>query len=98
LARSGVRRFNTEIRAQAIKKIADLGWKTGAHPRHQRHVSGRRDEAGRLENSRDVISVNYGRIRSSDLKDDAGMKKYFAFMARYFPQGERNPAPIPMAT
>jgi len=26
--------------AQAIKKIADLGWKPVSHPRHQRHIGG----------------------------------------------------------
>ena len=53
-----------------------------------------------LEASKGVISVNYGKDPLDPTwKDDAGMKKYFEFMAKYYPgrrQGSR--ASTPTAT
>ena len=40
------RRRRPKQAAQAIKKIHELGVEAGAHPRHQRHLGRRRDEAG----------------------------------------------------
>src|SRR5467141_4061040 len=77
--------------AQAIKKIADLGWK----PVHILDINatsvGAVMKPAGLENSKDVISVNYGKDPLDPTwKDDAGMKKYFAFMAKYFPEGDKD--------
>src|SRR6202163_4799978 len=77
--------------AQAIKKIADLGWK----PVHILDINatsvGAVMKPASLENSKDVISVNYGKDPLDPTwKDDAGMKKYFAFMAKYFPEGDKD--------
>jgi ABC-type branched-subunit amino acid transport system substrate-binding protein len=77
--------------AQAIKKIADLGWK----PVHILDINatsvGAVMKPAGLENSKDVISVNYGKDPLDPTwKDDAGMKKYFEFMAKYYPEGDKD--------
>jgi ABC-type branched-subunit amino acid transport system substrate-binding protein len=77
--------------AQAIKKIADLGWK----PVHILDINatsvGAVMKPAGLDNSKDVISVNYGKDPLDPTwKDDAGMKKYFDFMAKYFSEGDKD--------
>jgi hypothetical protein len=43
-----------------------------------------------MENSKGVISVNYGKDPGDPTwTNDAGMKKYLAFMAKYYPDGDR---------
>lgn len=76
--------------AQAIKKLADLGWKPvhildiNASP-----VSATLKPAG-LDISKDIISTNYGKDPSDpQWKDDPGIKAYFAFMDKYFPDGDK---------
>ena len=62
----------------------------GAHPRHQRHPVGAVMKPAGLEASKGVISVNYGKDPLDPTwKDDAGMKKYFDFMAKYYPEGDK---------
>ncbi|MBV9066002.1 MAG: ABC transporter substrate-binding protein [Methylobacteriaceae bacterium] len=77
--------------AQAIKKAAEMGWKPvhildiNASPVSQTLVP-----AG-LENAKDIISVNYGKDPlDPQWADDAGMKKYKAFMAKYAPGEDAN--------
>ncbi|HZE55179.1 MAG TPA: ABC transporter substrate-binding protein [Bradyrhizobium sp.] len=77
--------------AQAIKKNAELGWK----PVHILDINatsvGAVMQPAGLEASKDVISVNYGKDPLDPTwKDDPGMKKYFEFMAKYFPEGDKN--------
>jgi len=44
-----------------------------------------------LEASKGVISVNYGKDPLDPTwKDDPGMKKYFEFMAKYYPDGDKD--------
>ena len=44
-----------------------------------------------MENSKGVISVNYGKDQLDPMwKDDAGMKKYLAFMGKYYPEGDKD--------
>jgi len=44
-----------------------------------------------LAASKGVISVNYGKDPLDPTwKDDAGMKRYFDFMAKYYPEGDKN--------
>src|SRR6478752_4822 len=76
--------------AQAIKKIAELGW----HPVHILDINatsvGAVMKPAGLEASKGVISVNYGKDPSDPTwKDDAGMKKYLDFMAKYYPEGDK---------
>src|SRR3984957_9850215 len=77
--------------AQAIKKIAELGW----HPIHIVDINatsvGAVLKPAGLEASKDLISTNYGKDPSDpQWKDDAGMKRYLAFMAKYYPDGDKN--------
>ncbi|OIQ69132.1 leucine-, isoleucine-, valine-, threonine-, and alanine-binding protein precursor [mine drainage metagenome] len=77
--------------AQAIKKNAELGW----NPVHILDINatpvGAVMQPAGLEASKGVISVNYGKDPLDPTwKDDPGMKKYFDFMAKYFPEGDRN--------
>src|SRR5580693_5815596 len=77
--------------AQAIKKNAELGWK----PVHILDINatsvGAVMQPAGLEASKDVISVNYGKDPLDPTwKDDPGMKKYFDFMAKYYPEGDKN--------
>jgi branched-chain amino acid transport system substrate-binding protein len=77
--------------AQAIKKNFELGWK----PVHILDINatsvGATMQPAGLEASKGVISVNYGKDPSDPTwKDDAGMKKYSDFMAKYYPDGDKN--------
>jgi branched-chain amino acid transport system substrate-binding protein len=76
--------------AQAIRKAADLGWKP-VHILDINAVSvGAVLHPAGLENAKGVISVNYGKDPGDPAwKDDAGMKKYLAFMDKYYPEGDR---------
>src|SRR5271167_4689772 len=77
--------------AQTIKKTAELGWK----PVHILDINatsvGAVMQPAGLEASKGVISVNYGKDPLDPTwKDDRGMKKYFEFMAKYYPEGDKN--------
>ncbi|WP_426529959.1 ABC transporter substrate-binding protein [Bradyrhizobium sp. McL0615] len=77
--------------AQAIKKIAELGWK----PVHILDINatsvGAVMKPAGLEASKGVISVNYGKDPlDPSWKDDPGMKRYFEFMAKYYPDGDKD--------
>ena len=77
--------------AQAIKKNFELGW----HPVHIVDINatsvGAVMQPAGLEASKGVISVNYGKDPLDPTwKDDPGMKKYFEFMAKYYPDGDKN--------
>jgi branched-chain amino acid transport system substrate-binding protein len=76
--------------AQAIRKVADLNWKPvhildiNASP-----VSATLKPAG-LEISKDIISTNYGKDPGDpQWKDDPGLKAYFEFMDKYYPEGDK---------
>jgi branched-chain amino acid transport system substrate-binding protein len=77
--------------AQAIKKIAEMGW----HPVHIVDINatslGAVLQPAGLEASKGLISTNYGKDPLDPTwKDDAGLKKYFDFMAKYYPEGDKN--------
>jgi branched-chain amino acid transport system substrate-binding protein len=77
--------------AQAIKKNAEIGWA----PVHILDINatsvGAVMQPAGLEASKGVISVNYGKDPSDPTwKDDAGLKKYLDFMAKYYPDGDKN--------
>jgi branched-chain amino acid transport system substrate-binding protein len=77
--------------AQAIKKIGELNW----HPVqivdiNATSVGAVMKPAG-LDAAKGVISVNYGKDPLDPTwKDDAGMKRYFDFMAKYYPDGDKD--------
>jgi len=76
--------------AQAIRKIADLAW----NPVHildinASPVSATLKPAG-LDISKDIVSTNYGKDPADpQWKDDSGLKAYFAFMDKYYPEGDK---------
>src|SRR6202163_4475302 len=77
--------------AQAIKKNFELGWK----PVHILDINatsvGATMQPAGLEASKGVIRVNYGKDPLDPTwKDDAGMKRYFDFMAKYYPDGDKD--------
>jgi branched-chain amino acid transport system substrate-binding protein len=77
--------------AQAIKKNAEIGWK----PVHILDINatsvGAVMQPAGLEASKGVISVNYMKDPADPTwKDDAGLKKYYDFMAKYYPDGDKN--------
>ena len=76
--------------AQAIRKLADIAWKPvhildiNASP-----ISATLKPAG-LEISKGIISTNYGKDPNDpQWKDDPGIKAYFAFMEKYYPEGDK---------
>jgi branched-chain amino acid transport system substrate-binding protein len=76
--------------AQAIKKIYEIDW----HPVHILDINatsvGAVLKPAGLEASKGVISVNYGKDAADPTwTDDAGMKKYIAFMDKYYPDGDK---------
>ena len=76
--------------AQAIKKVAEVGWK----PLHfLNNVSGSVGSvlkpAG-FENAQDIISADYLKdISDPQWNNDPGMKDFIAFMNKYFPDGDK---------
>ncbi|MBV8798326.1 MAG: ABC transporter substrate-binding protein [Alphaproteobacteria bacterium] len=79
--------------AQAIKKIAEIGWK----PVHILDVNatsiGEVMMAAGADNSKNIISVHYGKDPLDPAwKDDPGMQKWLAFMDKYYPSGDKTSA------
>jgi branched-chain amino acid transport system substrate-binding protein len=77
--------------AQAIKKIAELGW----HPIHIVDINatsvGAVLQPAGLDASKGLISTSYGKDPGDpQWKDDPGMKRYLEFMAKYYPDGDKN--------
>ncbi|SHK31098.1 amino acid/amide ABC transporter substrate-binding protein, HAAT family [Bradyrhizobium lablabi] len=76
--------------AQAIKKISEIEWK----PLHilnnvSASIGAVMKPAG-FENSQGIISSTYLKDASDpQWKDDAGMKAFDEFLAKYFPEGNR---------
>jgi len=76
--------------AQAIKKIAEIGWK----PQHfLNNVSASVGSVVRpagYENAQDIISAAYLKDASDRQWDsDPGMKEFYAFMNKDFPEGDK---------
>jgi len=77
--------------AQAIRKTVEMAWK----PVHiltinSTSIGGVLVPAG-LENARGIISVNYGKDPADPTwNNDEGMKKWRAFMDKYYPDGDKN--------
>jgi len=76
--------------AQAIKKLAELDW----HPLHivsnvSSSVGGVLKPAG-YENSQGILSAAYAKDGADAQWDnDPGMKKFFEFLAKYYPEGDK---------
>jgi branched-chain amino acid transport system substrate-binding protein len=76
--------------AQTIKKLAEIDW----HPLHivsnvSTSVGGVIKPAG-FENSQGLLSAQYAKDGADPQWDnDPGMKKFLAFLAKYYPEGNR---------
>jgi len=77
--------------AQAIKKIAEIGWKPVQIVDINATSVGAVMKPAGLDAAKGVISVNYGKDPLDPTwKDDAGMKRYVDFMAKYYPDGDKD--------
>src|SRR6202790_1078480 len=76
--------------AQAIKKIAEIGWKP-LHILNNVSISiGSVIKPAGFENAQGIISAAYLKdVSDPQWENDPGMKKFLAFLAKEFPEGNR---------
>jgi branched-chain amino acid transport system substrate-binding protein len=76
--------------AQSIKKVAELGWKPLFILNNVASSTGSVIKPAGFENAQGVISATYGKDPTDpQWKDDAGVKNFDAFLAKYFPEANR---------
>ncbi|MGJ5046172.1 ABC transporter substrate-binding protein [Bradyrhizobium oligotrophicum] len=76
--------------AQAIKKVAELGWKPVHIVDINANSLGATLKPAGLENAKGLISVGYVKDPLEDrFKDDPGVQRYLAFMEKYYPDGDK---------
>jgi ABC-type branched-subunit amino acid transport system substrate-binding protein len=76
--------------AQAIKKVAEIGWKPLHFLNNVSASVGSVIRPAGYPNAQDIISANYLKDASDpQWNDDPGMKAFYAFMAKDFPEGDR---------
>jgi branched-chain amino acid transport system substrate-binding protein len=81
--------------AQAIKKLAEMNW-TPLHivSNVSSSVGGVLKPAG-FENSQGILSANYGKDAADpQWNNDPGMKKFFDFLAKYYPDANKLDASV----
>ncbi|MHC2331335.1 ABC transporter substrate-binding protein [Bradyrhizobium sp. USDA 4454] len=76
--------------AQAIKKVAEIGWKPTHFLNNVSASVGSVIKPAGFENAQDIISAAYLKDASDRQWDnDPGMKEFYAFMAKDFPEGDK---------
>jgi ABC-type branched-subunit amino acid transport system substrate-binding protein len=76
--------------AQAIKKIAEVGWKPMHFLNNVSASVGSVIKPAGFENAQDIISAAYLKDASDKQWDnDPGMKEFYAFMNKDFPEGDK---------
>jgi branched-chain amino acid transport system substrate-binding protein len=76
--------------AQAIKKAAEIEWKPLHFLNNVSASVGSVIRPAGYQNAQDVISANYVKDASDpQWNDDPGMKAFYAFMAKDFPEGDK---------
>lgn len=76
--------------AQAIKKIAELGWKPIQFLGNASSSTASTMNAAGLEASKDIISAIYLKDPAdARWKDDDGIREFRAFMTKYYPDGDQ---------
>ena len=76
--------------AQAIKKVAEIEWKPLHFLNNVSASVGSVIRPAGYPNAQDIISANYLKDASDpQWNDDPGMKAFYAFMAKDFPEGDR---------
>ncbi len=77
--------------AQTIKKISELGWKPLQIVANVSASVGSVMKPAGLENSQGVLSAAYAKDGADRQWDnDPGMKKFYAFLAKYMPEADRS--------
>jgi branched-chain amino acid transport system substrate-binding protein len=81
--------------AQAIKKVAEIDWKMLHIVTNVSSSIGAVIKPAGFENSQGILSANYGKDGSDPQWDnDPGMKKFYAFLEKYFPEGNKMDANV----
>jgi branched-chain amino acid transport system substrate-binding protein len=76
--------------AQAIKKVAELGWKPLYFQSNVGASVGSVLKPAGFENAQDLLSAAYGKDGADpQWENDEGMKKFYAFLAKYAPDANR---------
>ena len=76
--------------AQAIKKIAEIDWKPLQIVSNVSISVGSVIKPAGFENAQGILSANYAKDASdAQWNDDPGMKNFFAFLEKYYPEGNR---------
>ena len=76
--------------AQAIKKIGEIGWKPLHFLNNVSASVGAVIKPAGYENAQDIISASYLKDASDpQWNDDAGMKTFYAFLEKHFPEGNK---------
>jgi branched-chain amino acid transport system substrate-binding protein len=77
--------------AQAIKKIAELGWKPIQFLGNAAASTSSTTSAAGIDASRDIISAVYLKDTTDpQWKNDEGVKEFRAFMSKYYPEGDQD--------
>jgi branched-chain amino acid transport system substrate-binding protein len=81
--------------AQAIKKVAELGWKPMYFQSNVGASVGSVLKPAGFENAQDLLSAAYAKDGADAQWDnDEGMKKFYAFLAKYAPDANRTDASV----
>jgi len=76
--------------AQAIKKIAEIDWKPLQIVSNVSASVGSVIKPAGFENAQGILSANYAKDGAdTQWQDDPGMKNFFAFLEKYYPEGNR---------
>jgi branched-chain amino acid transport system substrate-binding protein len=76
--------------AQAIKKIAELGWKPAHFLNNVSASVGSVIKPAGMQNAQDIISAAYLKDASDpQWNNDPGMKDFLAFLQKDFPEGDK---------
>jgi branched-chain amino acid transport system substrate-binding protein len=76
--------------AQAIKKIAEIGWKPTQFLNNVSASVGSVIKPAGMQNAQDIISAAYLKDASDpQWNNDPGMKDFVAFLAKDFPEGDK---------
>jgi branched-chain amino acid transport system substrate-binding protein len=81
--------------AQAIKKVAEIDWKPLHIVTNVSSSIGAVIKPAGIENSQGILSATYGKDGTDPQWDnDPGMKKFYAFLEKYYPEGNKQDANV----
>jgi branched-chain amino acid transport system substrate-binding protein len=83
-------RATPKFAAQAIRKVAELGWKPVHLLNNVSNSVGSVLKPAGLDNARGVLSTNYVKDPTDPTwKDDPALKEWLVFMDKYYPSGDK---------